>query len=248
MGKKKSDPSARAQRIRAKLFLLVTNCFEWNWDLERLWFNIIVSCIECTSSCIECVGWKLGCLEVWWLGGIYSPNHKNGRWEGLLSKAHRTVRYASHITQPLGFDRWSSVRWGHRTVRWRTGQVLFTVRCAFWRCSDFCANCPRTVAHCSLFADDRWRCSRCSAWHTGQSGATPDCPVNYSGAAFLETRRWRVRSWSPWCTGHCPVAHRIVRCARPGQPSVFFCSFLLNPILDLLLVCVEPLAPVELII
>jgi hypothetical protein len=34
--KKKSDPSARAQRTRAKLSLLVTNCFEWNWDLERL--------------------------------------------------------------------------------------------------------------------------------------------------------------------------------------------------------------------
>jgi hypothetical protein len=56
MGKKKSDPSARAQRTRAKLSLLVTNCFEWNWDLERLLFNLIVSCIECTSSCIECVG------------------------------------------------------------------------------------------------------------------------------------------------------------------------------------------------
>jgi hypothetical protein len=25
--------------------------------------------------------------------------------------------------------------------------------------------------------------SRCSAWCTGQSGATPDSPVNYSGAA-----------------------------------------------------------------
>jgi hypothetical protein len=24
---------------------------------------------------------------------------------------------------------------------------------------------------------------RCSAWHTGQSGATPDSPVNYSGVA-----------------------------------------------------------------
>jgi hypothetical protein len=36
MGKKKSDPSTRAQRTRAKLSLLVTNCFEWNWDLERL--------------------------------------------------------------------------------------------------------------------------------------------------------------------------------------------------------------------
>jgi hypothetical protein len=33
--KKKSDPSARAQKNTAKLSLLVTNCFEWNWDLER---------------------------------------------------------------------------------------------------------------------------------------------------------------------------------------------------------------------
>jgi hypothetical protein len=66
--KKKSDPSARAQKNTTKLSLLVTNCFEWNWDLKRFWFNLFVSCIECTSSCIECVGWKLWCLEVWWLG------------------------------------------------------------------------------------------------------------------------------------------------------------------------------------
>jgi hypothetical protein len=29
--------------------------------------------------------WKLGYLEWWWLGGIYSPNHQNSRWGGLLS-------------------------------------------------------------------------------------------------------------------------------------------------------------------
>jgi hypothetical protein len=34
------------------------------------------------------------------------------------------------------------------------------------------------------FADDRWRNSRCSAWHTGQSSATPDSLVNYSGVAL----------------------------------------------------------------
>jgi hypothetical protein len=27
-----------------------------------------------------------------------------------------TVRCASHVTQPLGFDRWSSDSWDHRTV------------------------------------------------------------------------------------------------------------------------------------
>jgi hypothetical protein len=34
------------------------------------------------------------------------------------------------------------------------------------------------------FAVDRWRCIRYSAWHTGQSGATPDSPVNYSEGHF----------------------------------------------------------------
>jgi hypothetical protein len=52
---------------------------------------------------------------------------------------------------------WLCWRWAHRTVRWRTGQVLFTVRCA-----------PRQHARWSLERLDRW--SRC----TGQSGATPD--------------------------------------------------------------------------
>jgi hypothetical protein len=56
MGMKKSDPSARAQKNTTKLSLLVTNCFEWNWDLERFLFTLFVSCIKCTSSCIECVG------------------------------------------------------------------------------------------------------------------------------------------------------------------------------------------------
>jgi hypothetical protein len=35
MRKKKSDPSARAQKNTAKLSLLVTNFLQWNWDLER---------------------------------------------------------------------------------------------------------------------------------------------------------------------------------------------------------------------
>jgi hypothetical protein len=80
---------------------------------------------------------------------------------------------------------------------WATGQVLFTVRCAICACSDFCARCPRTVAHCSPFADDRWRCSHYSAWHTGQSGATLDSPVNYNGEPFPETRSLAVGGNSP---------------------------------------------------
>jgi hypothetical protein len=154
-------------------------------------------------------------------------------------------------SRPLSSSSFSchhSNMWGHRTVRWCAGQVLFTVRCTICACSDFCARSPRTVAHCSPFADDSWRASRCLRWHTGQSGVTPDSPVNYSGVAPQIPEASKFRDDPPWCTGHCPVAHRTVRCARLGQPSVVFCSFYLNHFLDFLLVCVEHLAPVELII
>jgi hypothetical protein len=84
-----------------------------------------------------------------------------------------TVQCASHVTRPLGFDRWSFCLLGHQTVRWCTGQSLFTVRCAFWLCSDFCVHCSALTALCRR---PLARCSRCSA-------GTPDSPVNYSGAA-----------------------------------------------------------------
>jgi hypothetical protein len=179
---------------------------------------------------------------VWWLGRL----SVDGR-TGQSGAPPDTVRCASHVTQPLGFDRWSSDNLAHRTVRWCTGQSLFTIRCAFWHCSDSARSDRALFSSLFTFADDRWRSSRCSAWHTEQSGATPDSPVNL--AEWLsKTRSWAVQSWSPWCTGHCPVAHQTVRCARPGQPSVSFAPFFLNPIWDFLLVCVEPFAPVELII
>jgi hypothetical protein len=73
---------------------------------------------------------------------------------------HRTVQCASHVTRPLGFDRWSFCLLGHRTVRWCTGQSLFTVRCAFWFCSDFCAHCSALTALCRR---PLARSSRCSA-------------------------------------------------------------------------------------
>jgi hypothetical protein len=51
-------------------------------------------------------------------------------------------------------------------------------------------------------------------WLTGQSGALPDSPVNYSRTPPNFSRE-RPFHWSPaWRTGHCPVHHRTVRCAR----------------------------------
>jgi hypothetical protein len=51
---------------------------------------------------------KLGCLEWWWLGGIYSPQPPHSRWGTLVSTSapdspvrqprHRTVRVLEQLT------------------------------------------------------------------------------------------------------------------------------------------------------
>jgi hypothetical protein len=109
-----------------------------------------------------------------------------------------TVRCASHVTRPLGFDRWSFCLLGHRTVRCCTGQSLYIVRCAFWRCSDTGAHCSALNAFCRR---PLAHSSRCSA-------GTPDSPMNYSGAALriLETGKFGVRFFGAsdtvrWYTG-----------------------------------------------
>jgi hypothetical protein len=76
---------------------------------------------------------------------------------------------------------------------------------------------------------------------------TLDSPVLH------QTVWWIIAEWLPKFPKVASLelislVHRTVRCARPGLPSIVFCSFYLKPFLDFLLVCVEPLAPVELII
>jgi hypothetical protein len=59
------------------------------------------------------------------VGGIYNPNHQTNRWgwaavdgrTGQSGAPPDTVRCASHVTQSLGFDRWSSDSLGHWTNR-----------------------------------------------------------------------------------------------------------------------------------
>jgi hypothetical protein len=94
---------------------------------------------------------------------------------------HRTVRCACHVTKPLDSDRWSFCLLGHRTVRWCTGQVLFTVWCAIWFCSDSGAHCSAFNAFCRR---PLARSSRCSV-------DTPDSPVLH------RTVRWIIAEWLP---------------------------------------------------
>jgi hypothetical protein len=60
--------------------------------------------------------------------------------------------------------------------------------------------------------------------------------VNYSGGAPGKPEGEEFEVNLPWCTGHCPVAHRTVRCARSGSTSVSFAPFFLNPFLIFVLV------------
>jgi hypothetical protein len=186
------------------------------------------------------------------VGGIYSPNHQTNRWGGCLSMGAPD----SPVRQPRHpFVRVLTVSTVGAQTSWGTGQsgAASDRHCSLSGAPSGAALTLRKLsAHCSralfTFADDRWRSSHCSAWRTGQSGATADSPVNYSGAASEKPEAEEFGVYGPWCTGHCPVAHRIVRCARPGEPSVSFAPFFLNPNLIFLLVCVEPLAPVKHII
>jgi hypothetical protein len=72
--------------------------------------------------------------------------------------------------------------------------------------------------------------------------------VNYSGEVIPETEGGKFGVDLPgapdtvrWHTGQSDAPDQ-------GNLQLSFCSFCLNPFLDFLLVCVEPLAPIELII
>jgi hypothetical protein len=178
------------------------------------------------------------------VGVFIAPTTKSGRWEAVCRMAHQTVRCACHVTRPLDSDRWSFCLLGHRTVRWCTGQALFSVRCATCRCPDFIAHCSALNAFCRR---PLARSSRCSAGTPDSpvrqrtlSGATPDSPVNYSGAAS------RIPEGEKFGVGVPGAPDSPVRQTRAHFGCL--CSLSLNPFSVFLLVCCEPLAPVELII
>jgi hypothetical protein len=177
---------------------------------------------------------KLGCLEWRWLGGIYSPQPPNNRWAGCCRWAHRTVQCASHVTQTLGFESSRPLEALSSSGTRQSGAAPDR------HCS--LSGAPLTTvltsaAHCSavrgIVAVDRCASSRYSA-------GTPDNPVIFSGVRLEKPESGQLILVRSWCTGHCPVAHRTVRCARPGHTR-FLAPLYLNPNFNLLLVCVEPL-------
>jgi hypothetical protein len=86
-----------------------------------LWrdFDSLYLCLVLNAIALVLVGMSenLDALNVWWLGVFIAPTTKVAVGDGCCRMAHQTVRCASHVTQPLGFDHWSADLWGHRTVR-----------------------------------------------------------------------------------------------------------------------------------
>jgi hypothetical protein len=67
---------------------------------------------------------------------------------------------------------------------------------------------------------------------TGQSGAPPDSPVNFSRTPPMNSRERPVDQKPAWRTRHCPVHHRTVRCTLTAQSlgcssQVFFLLYFL---------------------
>jgi hypothetical protein len=155
----------------------------------------------------------VGASDFWARLAVRCTPDKYCRLSGAPSRACLTsARFCRALNVPAG-DRWHEVAVAllvHRTVRCTPDSPV--------NYSGAISRGWRVPEPLFLGAPDTVRC-------------TPDSPVNYSGAPldFPEGEEFSVKSPGAldtvrWCTGHCPVAHRTVRCARPEVPSVIPCS------------------------
>jgi hypothetical protein len=114
--------------------------------------------------------------------------------------------------------------------------------------SGVCLTSARTVAHwMQLQVTVGAEVAVASLAHRTVWCATRHCLVLH------RIVRWIIAEWLPEFPKVSSselesLVHRTVRCARPGDTSADFALLYLNPFSVFLLVCCEPLAPVELII
>jgi hypothetical protein len=113
------------------------------------------------------------------------------------------------------------------TSGWLAHQTLSGAHQTVW-----CAQPTVGAGHASpadLAAD---RCAG-GRWLTGQSGAPPDSPVNYSRTPPKFSQERPVRRKPVWHTGHCPVHHRTLS-GEPRPSSSWLYTANSFPILFLL--------------
>jgi hypothetical protein len=130
-----------------------------------------------------------------------------------LSGADRLPKLAQPTIEDLESLAHRTLSGAHRTVRCPHRTVGSATRHA-------------RIARPSVGAADRWL--------TGQSGAPPDSPMNFSRTPPTNSREWPVDQTPAWRTGHCPVHPD---CAESWllQPSLF--PFVFSLILALRQIC-----------
>jgi hypothetical protein len=164
---------------------------------------------------------------VWWLGGIYSPNHQNDRWCRLLSYGapdspvrHRTLSGAPAMSP----GRWvPTIGASDKRATGQSGGAPDNHYSLSGVPSGAALTTARADTHCSLLV---YCCKRplalCSRYLVG----TPDSPVNYSGVAP------RIPEGGKFGVGF-PGAPDTVRCARLGLPLGCLLLSLFEPFLGL---------------
>ena len=157
---------------------------------------------------------------------FYRPKGPRSRWNSFRKAifafcrvAHRTGPVACPVRDLLPNQAQLTVGATVDLAHWTLSGAHRTVRCANYPLAQ--ATRRPLIALPTVGAVDRWL--------TGQSGAPPDSPVNYSRTPPNFSRERPVHRSSAWRTGHCPVHHRTVRCARLSRvlaaPSQDFLQF-----------------------
>jgi hypothetical protein len=172
---------------------------------------------------------KLGCLEWWWLGGIYIPNHQTNRWGSYLSMGapdspvcqtrHPTVRVLTVSTvgalTSWGTGQSDAAPDKHCSLSGAPSGAALTLR----ELSTHYSRCRRPLESTVALP------SRCSA-------GTSDSLVTHQTVRWIIAERLsrnpKVKSSA------CTVPGALDSPVRQTWVLFgFFCSFLLNPNLDL---------------
>jgi hypothetical protein len=149
---------------------------------------------------------KIGVVDHCRLGAVGAPDTVRCTSDSPVSPSDRWLGHAS-----CAADRWSGRPLTHRTVRCPHPTVGS-------------ATCYARIARPTVGSADRWI--------TGQSGAPPDSPVNFSQTPSTNSRERPVDHTPAWRTGHCLVHHRTVRCSQAAHShgctsQVFFFLYFL---------------------
>jgi hypothetical protein len=171
-------------------------------------------CLEMIKECLVCSSMRIGVpfIAPRQLGAIESNPGRQSLpsvgWRTGQSGAPRDMHYSvsgvdffPNLAQPTVED---LKPLAHRTL----SGAHRTVRCPHQTVGS--ATRHMRIARPTVGSVDRWL--------TGQSGAPPDSPVNFSRTPPTNSRERPVDQTPTWRTGHCPVHHRTLSGAPPDSP------------------------------